>query len=542
MIYSLHIIVKIRYTSGMKYPQVQNYLKISPRTKTYSYRRRIPSKYKEFFLKADGKPRGNEWNESLKTKSMSLALKRGSDVNVKFEHNLLMSKQMLTQDKEKTNQKLESRHNHSADTFKRMGIHPDQTPTMLDPKDAQNKFIKKRDDMLQILSDYQFETGIDVSGNPGDIDDEEYVTNNSYNQIQEQIDFLKGDRTVIKHKLKVTWEAALDKYVRSKARRAGFPTGFENTDKAILRTKKVFKSFATLLGGGNSKIGKSYHLTDINRQHAQDWMELEIKTRNASTVGRELSMLSAIINTAKVQFGNIDTDLSNYVNPFSGLRGECDAIDALAIRRGERTEAPSRAWKPEELKQFKERLNNMNADACIIAKISMFTGARLKDVSGLMVNDFILKDEHNSQIRFRHNAFRSISKDSIERIFPLYGEMLQEVRNYLATRVNQDAEYFTPRYTKHQNSSSNCSTLLMKHVRNFSSDKTLKIHGFRDTLQSKFDAAGYAYKLSGYLIGWKNQQTVGMQKRYIQGYPQEQMLEAVKQAHSVQVWATLAED
>ena len=91
--------------------------------------------------------------------------------------------------------------------------------------------------------------------------------------------------------------------------------------------------------------------------------------------------------------------------------------------------------------------------------------------------------------------------------------MLQEVRSYLATRVDQDAEYFTPRYTKHQNSSSNCSTLLMKHVRSFSSDKTLKIHGFRDTLQSKFDAAGYAYKLSGYLIGWKNQQTVGMQKR-----------------------------
>ena len=52
----------------------------------------------------------------------------------------------------------------------------------------------------------------------------------------------------------------------------------------------------------------------------------------------------------------------------------------------------------------------MNADACIIAKISMFTGARLKDVSGLMVNDFILKDEHNSQIRFRHNAFRCYIK------------------------------------------------------------------------------------------------------------------------------------
>tara|TARA_R110000764_G_scaffold239847_1_gene340238 strand:- start:618 stop:2198 length:1581 start_codon:yes stop_codon:yes gene_type:complete len=526
----------------MKYPQVQNYLKISPKTKTYSYRRRIPAKYKEFFLKPNGKPRGKEWNESLKTKSMSLALKRGSDVNVRFEHNLLTSKQMLEQAIGTANSELDTQRSLSADTFKRMGIHPDQAPSVVDTKNEQIKFLNKREDMLRALSDYQFEVGIDVSGNPSDIDDEKYVTNNTYDQLQEQIDFLKGDRTIIKHELKVTWEAALDMYVDIKASNAGYPTNFRNIDKGVLRTQKVSKSFANLLGGGNTKMGNSFYLTYINRQHARKWMELEIKTRNASTVGRELSMLSAIINNAKVEFGNIDTDLSNYVNPFSGLRGKCDAIDALAIRRGERTEAPSRAWKPEELKQFKERLNNINADACIIAKISMFTGARLKDVSGLMVDDFVLKDEHNSQIRFRHNAFRAISKDSIERVFPLYGEMLQEVRNYLATRVDQDAKYFTPRYTKHQNSSSNCSTLLMKHVRSFSSDKTLKIHGFRDTLQSKFDAAGYAYKLSGYLIGWKNQQTVGMQKEYVQGYPQEQMLEAIKQAHSVQIWATLAED
>ena len=68
------------------------------------------------------------------------------------------------------------------------------------------------------------------------------------------------------------------------------------------------------------------------------------------------------------------------------------------------------------------------------------------------------------------------------------------------------------------------------------------MHGMRDTLQAKFDAAQFANKVSGYLIGWKNQETVGMQSNYNrQGYPHKDMLETVRKAHSITEWATQRE-
>ena len=73
----------------------------------------------------------------------------------------------------------------------------------------------------------------------------------------------------------------------------------------------------------------------------------------------------------------------------------------------------------------------------------------------------------------------------------------------------------------------------------FSKDSTLKPHGFRNTLQAKFDAADTPNKTSGYLIGWKNQDTVGMQKEYNkQGYPHLQLLQVLKACHAVEEWAS----
>ena len=64
----------------------------------------------------------------------------------------------------------------------------------------------------------------------------------------------------------------------------------------------------------------------------------------------------------------------------------------------------------------------------------------------------------------------------------------------------------------------------------------------RDTLQAKFDAAQFANKVSGYLIGWKNQETIGMQRNYNrQGYPHKDMLETLRKAHSITEWATQRE-
>ena len=53
----------------------------------------------------------------------------------------------------------------------------------------------------------------------------------------------------------------------------------------------------------------------------------------------------------------------------------------------------------------------------------------------------------------------------------------------------------------------------------------------------KFDAANTLQKTSGYLIGWKNQHTVGMQKGHNKKvYPHLQLLQALKACHTVENW------
>jgi len=523
----------------MAQPKLQNYLNLSPKTKTYSYRRRIPAKYKTHFLKANGQLRGNEWNESLKTKSMSRALKKGSEVNTRFEFNIELAKQIIAVSNEADNRTRLEKTKQMAENFRRLGIHPDQAPTVFESEEAANKFISKATEAINELRDYQEEVGLEVTG---EFEDEIYTTNDTYKEMQTGIDFLKGDRTVIKHSMKVCWEAAVDEYLESKARLAGFPLDFNNK-KPTKRVYIIANSFSKMLGRGSVARGNDRFLTDITRQEAKQWMDNELQPRTAVTVGREISILNAIINKAKTEYGNTDPDLRSYVNPFAGLRGECDKIDDRAVRTGVRTQYKARAWTPSEIDQFKQRYDKMNDEACICAKIIMFTGARLTDVCGLMVDDLVLLDEDNSQIIFQHNKHRKLSKDSIERKFPIYGEMLQDLKDYLEKRNDPNERFLTPKYTAHSNSSESLSNLLMKrHVHAFSTDKTLKIHGLRNTLQARFDAASFANKISGYLIGWKDQQTVGMQKAYKQGYPQSQMLEAVQKAHAVKEWAILAGD
>ncbi len=116
---------------------------------------------------------------------------------------------------------------------------------------------------------------------------------------------------------------------------------------------------------------------------------------------------------------------------------------------------------------------------------------------------------------------------------------MQDLRDYVDNRDFSTEKKLTPRYARDVSSSNDLSALLSnKHIRKFSKDPSLKMHGMRDTLQAKFDAAQFADKVSGYLIGWKNQVTVGMQSNYNkQGYANKDLLEVVKKAHAISEWA-----
>jgi len=237
----------------MAQPKLQNYLNLSPKTKTYSYRRRIPAKYKIHFLKSDGKLRGNEWNESLKTKSMSIALKKGSEVNTRFECNIQLAKQIMAVSNEGDVRTRSQKTKQVAENFRLLGIHPDQAPTILESEEAANKFLSKVTEAINDLRNYQEEVGLEVTG---EFEDEIYTTNDIYKEMQTRIDFLKGDRTAIKHSMKVCWEAAVDEYLQSKARLAGFPLDFKN-QKPTKRVYIIANSFSKMLGRGSVARGNA---------------------------------------------------------------------------------------------------------------------------------------------------------------------------------------------------------------------------------------------------------------------------------------------
>lgn len=412
----------------MKQPQLKNYLKPSPKTGTYSYRRAIPAKLKCYFFKENGRLRGAEWKESLKTSSLSIALKRAVEVNAKFEQAKMLAQQTVVAS---SNNKTDSdTHNQAIEYYRRLGLHPDQAPHLLKSAAEQQAWINKSIEAQRELSDYQEIVGIDEVWR-GNFENSEYVTNEKYRFLQDQIDWLRGDSSKIKNRLKATWASATDDYIRYKNKWLAAENTASESVKDI-RSARIAASFAKFLGGGVESVGATRFLTDITKRDARCWLEQQMVTRTGATVAREISTLMAIFSRAKEEYGDTDPDLLISKNPFSKLRIEAEGLDEIAVRQGKRIQHTARAWTANELDLFRARFSMMNEEARLCAKLAIYTGARLKDVSGLMIDDLVLHGEECSQIHFQHNAIRKVSKDSIERKFPLYGPMLEDLRLYIS--------------------------------------------------------------------------------------------------------------
>ena len=515
---------------------LKSYIKASPKTGRLSYRRRIPAKLRKHFTKPDGSLRGLEWNEKLETKAISVALRKATEINERFERTKAMAQQLVIASKAESELTQTQQLEKVISYFRKMGIHPDQAPDIFAPATKANAFLAKTAKAQRELMDFQEEVGIDVSG---DAYNESYSTNNEYDYIQAQIDFLGGDRSRVKDLMKPTWEVAVDEYINKKSELENNPPNFRDR-KDMKRVLRIATTFAASLGGSSIEVGNGFLLSEIGRDDARRWIEEQLQVgRTLPTVGRDSAALSAIYKTDQWEYQQKDPQLGSLGNPFSGLRDELKKRDDLAVRKGQRIKSSARPWSPNELKQLKALLPAMNEEARLCVKLAMFTGARLKDVCGLLIDELELNGELDSAIRIEGNWWREVSKDSIERRIPLYGEMLQDLKDYVVAKDFSSDRKLTPRYAKTATSVDALSNLLnQRYIDSFSKDPTLKPHGFRNTLQAKFDAAHTPNKISGYLIGWKNQDTVGMQKDYNkQGYPHLQLLQVLKACHAVEEWA-----
>ena len=423
--------------------------------------------------------------------------------------------------------------------IKKEGIHPDYAPSVLAPKEEQQAWInlKKRRDIIGDLEAFKV-IFVDQVGEDTDHGGATYKPQPMYYQVQEQIDFIKGKSTSIKNRLRPTWRSAYEEYVHDKID-DGRKLPDAETKSKLARASRVAEAFASFVGLNNAEVGWNTFLVDIRRDEAKRYLgkQLNDQERAGSTVGREITTLSAIYNHAVTEHKRDEPSLSKESNPFSKLRDQANAKHEEALRLGDRENKAARPWTPQEYTAFKERLPKMNEQLRLVALISLHTGARLKDTTGLMLDDVVLEDEHNSFIDYRHNKNRKISKDSIERIVPIYGELLEAIKAYKAKYVEQEQQSFFTRYCGSRRSDSASNLLNQRHLDTINKDPTFKMHGLRNTLQSKFDAALLPNSISGYLIGWRDRTTIGMQVAYKSGYPHEQMLKYMKQGHDITDWA-----
>lgn len=513
----------------------QNYLSASPRNGVFNYRRGIPAKYRAYFRKPDGSLRGKEWKQSLKTHLKSRALVLAARINENFDHTLMLAKGAHSS---QADLKKRQEHRGFIETISQMGLHPEQAPSIQAPEKVQLEWKAKQHKLLGELHEAQWNF---LEGG-GDAAYPTYRSTETYDFLQDQIEFLEGKGDAkIKSRLRPTLGSATEGYIDDKVTRD--PNSADPEVKAKLnRVLRVTESFAVFIDGRSIEGGMDTYLDHIKKSDARRWMyyQLENEGKKGSSVGRDMTVLTAIFNWAVSEHGRDIPELRKDYNPFSGLRSTAEEHHTDAIRTGAVESLASRPWTPHEVNAFSARLDKMNPELKLIAMLSMHTGARLKDSCGLRIEELHLGTDEDSFLQYRHNRNRKISKESIERRVPLFGNVLSELKSYLASAVGDEGNLF-PRYCGKRQTNNVSAVLNNKHLDVIDKDPRLKMHGLRDTLSAKFMATSVTNDLSGYLIGWRNSTTVGMQKEYQKGgYPHEQMLTALRSAHSVTVWGTEA--
>ena len=513
----------------------QNYLSASPRNGVFNYRRGIPAKYRAYFRKPDGSLRGKEWKQSLKTHLKSRALVLAARINENFDHTLMLAKAAHSS---KADLKKRQEHKGFIETISHMGLHPEQAPSILAPEKVQLEWKAKQHKLLEELREAQW----NFLEEGGDATYPTYRSTEPYHLLKDQIEFLEGKGDAkIKSRLRPTLGSATEGYINDQVTRD--PNSADPEVKAKLnRVRRVTESFAMFIDGRSIEGGMDTYLDYIKKDDARIWMyyQLESEGKKGSSVGRDMTVLTAIFNWAVSEHGRDIPELRKDYNPFSGLRGKAEEHHDDAILAGEVKSRASRPWTPDELDAFVARFDSMNPQLRLIAMLSIHTGARLKDTCGLRIEELHLSTDEDSFLQYRHNRNRKISKESIERRVPLFGNVLSELKSYLASAAGDEDNLF-PRYCGKRQTNNVSAVLNNKHLDVIDKDPRLKMHGLRDTLSAKFMATSVTNDLSGYLIGWRNKTTVGMQEEYQKGgYPHEQMLTALRTAHSVTVWGTEA--
>lgn len=282
-----------------------------------------------------------------------------------------------------------------------------------------------------------------------------------------------------------TLEDARKLYVKEKL---GGGEGAEHRE-AMARVERVFARVVEALGDAV----RSRPLSSLKRDDARKVREHMLQsprngggTLSPATVRRELKTLSAVVN-----FGLREFDLGNVVNPFDGLPIEGVGRGVVAVQ-------PDAALRDPLPKPMVEAMKSrLTGDLLLIWRLLAGTGCRLSEVRGLRVED-VATGAAIPHIRVTWHEGRRLKTKASVRVVPLVGDALDAAKE--ALKAAEGKAVLFPRFAKPRGTD-NCSTQLMKHLRQITADPKHVVHSLRHSMKDSLRLAGVEKTVQDLILG-----------------------------------------
>jgi integrase len=488
------------------------YLKKSPAKGTYSYRRAIPAA----LVAAYGK---REEKVSLGTTNLSVALVAAARINQQVEKRL-QGLGGLANNKQLPPHELT---NAAGNLLAKHDIHPDQHPTRR-YDETREQFLTRLDEYWELQGEF-----IELEEERWPVDPttvhEAMTSHASLGRLRGKpdiqsiaVDLLSGRQNA---NLKPTLSDAQDIYLKinaNKARRT--PLKQKKYEQTINR---LTMALATSLGDGKVSVGLKTPIESIGRTHARDFLEVYQSSNpkmSASTIGKYTGLLNAMFTLAIREL-----EISGKDSPFKAMRdSQREALE------GE----DRRSFKPDELKAYITHLDNLDEQAKLIGLLMVWTGCRMAEASGLLLQDLTLSGDI-AHVKIRPNRLRGLKKGSLARSPALLGKVLKDLKAY-KTPSDPNSALF-PRYggERGMDNVSNKLNAIIRTKMNIS-DTNLVAYSARHTLKDKFRAARVEDRYADLIMGHRTKDSSRIAEKYGTGTPPSILREAMSQAHEVETW------
>jgi hypothetical protein len=244
-------------------------------------------------------------------------------------------------------------------------------------------------------------------------------------------------------------------------------------------------------------LGADMFVGDVSRSEARTYFD-EVKTRfKPETVNKEMYLFKAVFTAA---FRELELDKTN---PWDGLRAHDDVPD-----RDKRD-----SFTLEQGRAVIACLDTANMDLRRVGLISALTGARLKEITGLLAEDVNLIGDVPS-LTIYPNGIRTVKNKSSRRIIAPVGPALTAL---IEAKQEHPTGPLFPRYADGAKGATAASAALMKMLRTRAgiADKRLVWHSWRHTVKDLMRNANVRSDVQDRILGHSGG---GVSANYGKGY------------------------